>query len=154
MFTGIVEEVGVVHRIDGNQDGIEISIQAKKILDDLKVDDSVSCSGICLTVTDVNKNLFTVQLVKETLSRTTAKHWKNNSIINLERALLPSTRMGGHFVQGHIDCTLEIENIKKVKWNRPGGLQEVNYKVSKPIEKGTYKEAVLIKKVESKRYKR
>ena len=114
MFTGIVEEVGVVHRMDGNQDGIEISIQAKKILNDLKVDDSVSCSGICLTVTDVNKNLFTVQLVKETLSRTTAKHWKNNSIINLERALLPSTRMGGHFVQGHIDCTLEIENIKKI----------------------------------------
>ena len=53
MFTGIVEEVGVVHRIDGNQDGIEISIKAKKILDDLKVDDSVSCSGIWLTVTDV-----------------------------------------------------------------------------------------------------
>ena len=99
MFTGIVEEVGVVHKIDGNQDGIEISIQAKKILDDLKVDDSVSCSGICLTVTDVNKNLFTVQLVKETISRTTAKYWEKNSIINLERALLPSTRMGGHFVQ-------------------------------------------------------
>ena len=114
MFTGIVEEVGVVHKIDGNKDGIEISIQAKKILDDLKVDDSVSCSGICLTVTDVNKNLFKVQLVEETLSRTTAKHWKNNSIINLERALLPSTRMGGHFVQGHIDCTLQIvKNIMR-----------------------------------------
>ena len=62
----------------------------------------------------MNKNLFTVQLVEETLSRTTAKHWKNNSIINLERALLPTTRMRGHFDQGHIDSTIKIENIKKI----------------------------------------
>ena len=114
MFTGLVEEIGTIERIHTNADGIEISIRAQKVLNDLKIDDSVSCSGICLTVIDVTNKLFTVQLVKETLDRTTAKYWKNNTAINLERALLPTTRIGGHFVQGHVDCTSKITNIKLV----------------------------------------
>ena len=110
MFSGIIQEIGSIECFDKKNKILGIKSDFKEI----RLGESICCSGICLTVTDVNKNLFTVQLVKETLSRTTAKHWKNNSIINLERALLPSTRMGGHFVQGHIDCTLEIENIKKI----------------------------------------
>ena len=112
MFTGLVEEVGTIEQITSNLDGLRISINAEKVMEGLKVDDSVSCSGICLTVIDMNISSFTVQLVEETLNRTTAKNWKNDSAINLERALLPSSRMGGHFVQGHIDCTSKITDIK------------------------------------------
>ena len=112
MFTGLVEEVGTIEQITSNLDGLRISVNAEKVMEGLKVDDSVSCSGICLTVIDMNISSFTVQLVEETLNRTTAKNWKNDSAINLERALLPSSRMGGHFVQGHIDCTSRITDIK------------------------------------------
>ena len=112
MFTGLVEEVGTIEQITSNLDGLRISINAEKVMEGLKVDDSVSCSGICLTVIDMNISSFTVQLVEETLNRTTAKNWKNDSAINLERALLPSSRMGGHFVQGHIDCISKITDIK------------------------------------------
>ena len=112
MFTGLVEEVGSIDQMLSNPDGLEISIRGKKVLEDLKVDDSVSCSGICLTVIKVSKEKFTVQLVEETLSRTNAQFWKNDTAINLERALLPSTRIGGHFVQGHVDCTTKITDIK------------------------------------------
>ena len=112
MFTGLVEEVGSIDQMLSNPDGLEISIRGKKVLEDLKVDDSVSCSGICLTVIKVSKEKFTVQLVEETLSRTNAQFWKNDTAINLERALLPSTRIGGHFVQGHVDCTTKITDIQ------------------------------------------
>ena len=112
MFTGLVEEVGSIDQMFSNPDGLEISIRGKRVLEDLKVDDSVSCSGVCLTVINVGKEKFTVQLVEETLSRTNAQFWKNDTAINLERALLPSTRIGGHFVQGHVDCTTKITDIK------------------------------------------
>ena len=112
MFTGLVEEVGTIEQITSNLDGLRISVNAEKVMEGLKVDDSVSCSGICLTVIDMNISSFTVQLVEETLNRTTAKNWKKDSAINLERALLPSSRMGGHFVQGHIDCTSKITDIR------------------------------------------
>ncbi len=112
MFTGLIEEVGSIDQMQSNLDGLEISISCKRVLEDLKVDDSISCSGICLTVINVSKEKFTVQLVEETLSRTNAQFWKNDTAINLERALLSSTRIGGHFVQGHVDCTTKITEIK------------------------------------------
>ena len=113
MFTGIVEETGVIKKKILNPDGMELTIYANKVLDDLKVNDSISCSGICLTVTKLFDTSFVVQLVEETIDRTTAKFWDVNSIINLERSLLPTTRLGGHFVQGHVDTITEIKNIKK-----------------------------------------
>ena len=112
MFTGLIEEIGSIDQMHSNLDGLEISISCKRVLEDLKVDDSISCSGICLTVINVSKEKFTVQLVEETLSRTNAQFWKNDTAINLERALLSSTRIGGHFVQGHVDCTTKITEIK------------------------------------------
>tara|TARA_Y100001970_G_C13942522_1_gene703930 strand:+ start:134 stop:724 length:591 start_codon:yes stop_codon:yes gene_type:complete len=112
VFTGLIEEVGSIDQMQSNLDGLEISISCKRVLEDLKVDDSISCSGICLTVINVSKEKFTVQLVEETLSRTNAQFWKNDTAINLERALLSSTRIGGHFVQGHVDCTTKITEIK------------------------------------------
>ena len=113
MFTGIVEETGVIKKKILNLDGIELTIHANKVLEDLKVNDSISCSGICLTVTKLFETSFVVQLVEETIDRTTAKFWDVNSIINLERSLLPTTRLGGHFVQGHVDTITEIKDIKK-----------------------------------------
>ncbi len=111
MFTGLIEETGIVSKRINNPDGIELDIQAKKILEDLKINDSISCSGICLTVTRIAGNKFTVQLVEETLKRTNAKSWDKGIKINLERSLLPSTRLGGHFVQGHIDTVTTIHDI-------------------------------------------
>ena len=113
MFTGIVEETGVIKKKILNLDGMELTIHANKVLEDLKVNDSISCSGICLTVTKLFEKGFVVQLVEETIDRTTAKFWDVDSRINLERSLLPSTRLGGHFVQGHIDTITKIKNIKK-----------------------------------------
>ncbi|MFL2982804.1 MAG: riboflavin synthase [Candidatus Neomarinimicrobiota bacterium] len=111
MFTGLIEEVGLVHGLNKNKDGVELTIEAKKILKDLKINDSIACSGICLTVIQKDNNKFKVQIVHETLGRTTAKMWKKGSRINLERSLLPTTRIGGHFVQGHVD---NVINIKKI----------------------------------------
>ena len=111
MFTGIIEETGTINIKKLNQDGMELSIHAKKVLEDLKVNDSISCSGVCLTVTKLKDTCFFVQLVKETLNRTNAKFWEINTEINLERSLLPTTRLGGHFVQGHVDTTIKVKEI-------------------------------------------
>ena len=78
---------------------------------DLNVNDSISCSGICLTVVHKEKNTFTVQLVKETLDKTNAKSWYPGDLINLERSLLPNTRLSGHFVQRHVDTTAIVKSI-------------------------------------------
>ena len=114
MFTGLVEETGIIVDLKKINDGLECIIEANLVLEDLKTNDSISCSGICLTATKVNENSFKVQLVNETLERTTAKHWKESSVLNLERALLPSTRLGGHLVQGHVDTVTTIKNIERL----------------------------------------
>ena len=109
MFTGLIEEVGLITKVI--PDGLSITVEAHKILRDLKINDSVSCSGICLTVVEIDKNMFSVQLVQETIKLTNARYWDEETTINLERSLLPSTRIGGHFVQGHVDSTVEIKKI-------------------------------------------
>ena len=113
MFTGIIEETGIIKKKISNLDGIELTIHADKVLEDLKVNDSVACSGICLTVTKLMDKSFVVQLVEETIYRTTAKLWNVNTRINLERSLLPTTRLGGHFVQGHVDTVIKINDIRR-----------------------------------------
>ena len=111
MFTGLVEEIGTIKEYKSIPDGKEAWIEGHIVIDDLKKDDSISCSGICLTVVETENQLFKVQLVNETLNKTTAKSWNNGTKLNLERALLPTSRMGGHFVQGHVDGTVKILNI-------------------------------------------
>ncbi len=111
MFTGIIEEVGIIRGILTNLDGLEVEIEASLVLSDLKVNDSISCSGICLTVTKREIETFKVQLVQETLNKTNAKNWVPGYCINLERALLPTSRMGGHIVQGHIDTIVKIRDM-------------------------------------------
>ena len=111
MFTGLVEEIGTIKEYKSIPDGKEAWIEGHIVIEDLKKDDSISCSGICLTVVETENKLFKVQLVNETLNKTTAKSWNNGTKLNLERALLPTSRMGGHFVQGHVDGTVEILDI-------------------------------------------
>jgi len=134
MFTGIVEETGIISNIIPNSDGIEIIVKASIVMSDLKINDSISCSGICLTVIDLQDSSFKVQLVKETLNRTNARIWKQGNIVNLERALLPTSRMGGHIVQGHIDSVTKIKKItsddKSAVWTF-----ELNNKINKYIVK-------------------
>jgi len=111
MFTGLVEAKGRIDSFEKNEDGMILRLNHDNSFN-VEINDSVSCDGVCLTVISKDKNFFEVQLVNETLSRTTAKTWKEKEELNLERALLPSTRMGGHFVQGHVDGITTIEGIE------------------------------------------
>ena len=111
MFTGLVETKGLIDSFQRNEDGMILRLNHDNSFE-VSINDSVSCNGVCLTVVRTDKNSFEVQLVNETLDRTTAEFWKEKDELNLERALLPSTRMGGHFVQGHVDCVTKILKIK------------------------------------------
>ena len=111
MFTGLVETKGLIDSFQKNEDGMILRLNHNNSFE-VSINDSVSCNGVCLTVVRTDKNSFEVQLVNETLNRTTAEFWKVKDELNLERALLPSTRMGGHFVQGHVDCVTKILRIK------------------------------------------
>ena len=111
MFTGLVETKGLIDSFQKNEDGMILRLNHNNSFE-VSINDSVSCNGVCLTVVRTDKNSFEVQLVNETLDRTTAEFWKEKDELNLERALLPSTRMGGHFVQGHVDCVTKILKIQ------------------------------------------
>ncbi|KAL8151058.1 hypothetical protein V2J09_020866 [Rumex salicifolius] len=115
MFTGIVEEVGQVKKLGHNRSGgFDLQIRANTILGDVKLGDSISVNGTCLTVTefDIELSDFMVGMAAETLRKTSLNDLQPGSLVNLERALLPSTRMGGHFVQGHVDGTGEIVSLE------------------------------------------
>ncbi|MCX6012200.1 MAG: riboflavin synthase [Chloroflexi bacterium] len=107
MFTGIVEEIGVVEAI---KPGF-LSVSVKNILKGTKPGDSIAVNGICLTVTHIDKQSFSIDIMAETLRRTNLGQLKPGDKVNLERALEAGGRMGGHFVQGHIDSTGEILSI-------------------------------------------
>ncbi|CAA0841519.1 lumazine-binding family protein [Striga hermonthica] len=110
LFTGIVEEMGTVKRLDNNDDSFTMKIGAKTVLEDVHLGDSISVNGTCLTVTefDTASSEFSVGLSPETLRKTNLGELGIGSPVNLERAVSPTTRMGGHFVQGHVDGTGQI----------------------------------------------
>ncbi|PHU12330.1 Riboflavin synthase [Capsicum chinense] len=115
MFTGIVEEMGRIKQLGYDKpDSFTMKIQAKLILDDINLGDSIAVNGTCLTVDHFDKGEleFSVGLAPETLRKTSLIELEQGSVVNLERALKPSTRMGGHFVQGHVDGTGEIVELK------------------------------------------
>ena len=113
MFTGIIEAFGNVESIHKDQENLNITIKSP-ISSELKVDQSVSHNGICLTVVDCNNKNHTVIAISETLIKTNLKYIKKNDIINLERAMKLDTRLDGHIVQGHIDQTAECTSFKKL----------------------------------------
>jgi len=113
MFTGIVEELGSVIECKKSGDGFDLIIDCKTVLENTQLGDSIAVNGVCLTVTNLQPNSFTAGLAPETLKRTNLGALNNGSKVNLERSVTPSTRMGGHFVQGHVDTTGVIKSFKK-----------------------------------------
>ena len=112
MFTGIIEDIGVVSNLKSDLDNLHISIKSK-ISSELKVDQSVAHNGVCLTVVAINNDDYTVTAIKETLDKTNLSHLKINDQVNLERAMKLGDRLDGHIVQGHVDQTAVCTNIKQ-----------------------------------------
>ncbi|MBC8490999.1 MAG: riboflavin synthase, partial [Candidatus Marinimicrobia bacterium] len=113
MFTGLIEEIGKVERIQSNPEGKLFEILSTKVTEDLHIGDSVAVDGICLSVVSMMNDRFTAQAVDETLSRTTLVYFKSGVQVNLERAMSANGRFGGHFVQGHVDGVGSISSIVK-----------------------------------------
>lgn len=108
MFTGLVEEVGTIVAInrstgDANSAAAQVTVRAPQATSDAAHGDSIAVSGVCLTVVALDADTFTVELMAETLNRTSARDWQPGTGVNIERSLLPTTRLGGHIVQGHVD---------------------------------------------------
>ena len=108
MFTGLVEEVGQVLWIRATTSGTQLQLAAPGIAEDLQKGDSVSVNGCCLTAETIRDGNITFDLLEETLDRTNLRALRRDSPVNLERALTAGGRLGGHFVQGHIDCALRV----------------------------------------------
>jgi riboflavin synthase len=113
MFTGIIEEIGKIEEISKHGRNLKLRIKASKILNDLKVGDSININGACQTVIETNSDSFTVEAVEETLRKTNLGELKRNDLVNLERALRFSDRLGGHLVTGHVDGVGKIKSIVK-----------------------------------------
>jgi riboflavin synthase len=105
MFTGIIEELGTVTGIEDQGDAIRVTIGAETVLGDAALGDSISVNGCCLTVAEVRADTFTADVMRETLDSTGIGALVTGDRVNLERAVTPATRLGGHMVQGHVDAT-------------------------------------------------
>ena len=112
MFTGIVETLGTVRSIVNQQDCRKFSIQPAQELNDLAIGDSISVNGVCLTVEQITAREFTVTSVPETLRLTNLFALVEQSIVNLERGMIAGARVGGHYVQGHVDGIGEIIDLQ------------------------------------------
>ena len=108
MFTGIVQELGKVNDFQNGR----MSITGTKIQGEINIGDSISVNGVCLTAVNVDNNCFEVDVITETMSRTNLGEVGIEDSVNLELALQPTDRMGGHIVQGHVDCTGLISSLK------------------------------------------
>lgn len=113
MFTGLVEDIGIVDRVGPDGDHFNLRVKSALMLENLQEGASIAVNGVCLTVTQFDAATFTVGLAPETLKRTNLGDLKAGEPVNLERSLLPTTRIGGHFVQGHVDATATITDIRK-----------------------------------------
>ena len=114
MFTGIIEEIGTVKSLTTSYPAARLSINAKMILDDVKIGDSISIDGVCLTVVKFDSNSFEVDVQQETINLTRISSYRPGTEVNLERAATPQTRLGGHYVQGHIDGTGIVRSWRRI----------------------------------------
>jgi len=114
MFTGIIEELGTIRKITTARDGARLEVSARTVLAGARLGDSIAVNGVCLTVVEQGADWFAADVSAETLRRTSLKQARIGSKVNLERPLTPSTRLGGHIVQGHVDGTGEFLEARAV----------------------------------------
>lgn len=117
MFTGIIEEIGKIQETQPIAGGVSLKIEAKKILEDISVNDSICIDGVCLTATKVDEDGFWVDAVGATLEKTTFAGIKSSTSVNLERSVRLNDRLGGHLVQGHVNGIGTITELKKIGEN-------------------------------------
>ena len=137
MFTGIVEEMGVIRGIRKNRESAVVSVKAAKVLEDLKIGDSVAVNGVCLTVVEFFLGGFGADVMHETLDRSTLGSLKPGSRVNLERAMAADGRFGGHIVAGHVDgrgTVRKIERDDNALWYTVGAGRDILRYV---VEKGS-----------------
>jgi riboflavin synthase len=111
MFTGLVEEIGHIQRVTPEATGVRITVEAARVLEATAVGDSIAVNGCCLTVVELGPHSFSAHAGTETLARTTVGSWRPGKSANLERALSAGSRLGGHFVQGHVDGVGALEAV-------------------------------------------
>jgi len=112
MFTGIIENIGIINKIQKHDNSIKLFVSSSFLLSDIKIGDSITVNGVCLTVSDFSDDDFIFDVVQETLDVTNLKFLHNDSQVNLERSMLLSSRIDGHIVQGHVETVGEIVDIK------------------------------------------
>jgi riboflavin synthase len=128
MFTGIVEELGVVESLEEQTDAVRLTVRGPHVTLDARLGDSISVNGCCLTVAQRDGETFTADVMRETLTKTALGILQPGSPVNLERAVTASTRLGGHIVQGHVDGTGSVvrrepsEHWEVVEISLPAGL--------------------------------
>ncbi len=130
MFTGLIKDIGTVKKITTNASGKELVIESKNLINEIAIDDSIATNGVCLTATKIEGQSFHVQAVYTTLEKTTIGKLASGSRVNLELALRASDRLGGHFVQGHVNGLGVIKSILK-----QGNNYEIEVKVPDELRK-------------------
>lgn len=114
MFTGIIEATGVIAKLSPQAGDLTVKIQSQQLdFSDVKLGDSIASNGVCLTVTAFGSDWFSADLSTETLALTLFSQYKTGQLINLEKALLPTTRLGGHLVSGHVDGVAVVSRLEK-----------------------------------------
>lgn len=114
MFSGIVEEAGVVAAVKRYEGNVDLTVKCS-FVNELKIDQSVSHNGVCLTVVDLGKDAYTVTAMKETLLRSNIGDLKEGDLVNLERSMMMNGRLDGHIVQGHVDTTAQCVEIRNAE---------------------------------------
>ena len=128
MFTGIIEELGVVEGLEDQGDAVRLTVRGAHVTTDARLGDSIAVNGCCLTVAERGGETFTADVMRETLDKTSLGVLGPGSRVNLERAVTPTTRLGGHIVQGHVDGTASVvrrspsEHWEVVEISLPSGL--------------------------------
>ncbi|KAB7709103.1 riboflavin synthase [Bacillus aerolatus] len=115
MFTGIIEEIGTVEEVISGAQSLQLAIAASKVLEDVRLGDSIAINGVCLTVTSFTADRFTADVMPETFQSTSLRKVNRGSKVNLERAMSANGRFGGHFVSGHVDGIGTISGKKRVE---------------------------------------
>ena len=136
MFTGIIEDLGILKKIEKEEGNVNLYFKSK-LTQELKIDQSLSHNGVCLTVVSVDNDIYMVTAIKETLDKSNLGELKVNSIVNLERAMKNNARLDGHYVQGHVDQIAKCLNVKETDGSWYYEFEYDNTSNNVTIEKGS-----------------